>query len=141
MPEKLNESTVSVLYNIAIVFLLSGLWHGAKWTFIAWGLLHSFYLIVENLKKRILKNPVSILYPDYNGWKYNPLITRLQNSPALQMQIIDIYSTSKNSNLQVYERSDSHWNRDGAFIWLNQFNTILINHTKSNFPKASKANE
>jgi len=35
--------------NIFIVFLLSGLWHGANWTFIAWGLLHAccyiFYMI------------------------------------------------------------------------------------------------
>jgi alginate O-acetyltransferase complex protein AlgI len=31
--------------NIAIVFLLSGLWHGANWTFIVWGALHGlFYL-------------------------------------------------------------------------------------------------
>jgi alginate O-acetyltransferase complex protein AlgI len=32
--------------NIFIVFLLSGLWHGANWTFILWGALHgSYYLI------------------------------------------------------------------------------------------------
>ncbi len=29
--------------NILIVFLVSGLWHGASWTFIAWGALHGFY--------------------------------------------------------------------------------------------------
>lgn len=33
------------LRNLVIVFLLSGLWHGANWTFIAWGALHAFYLI------------------------------------------------------------------------------------------------
>ena len=26
--------------NILVVFLLSGLWHGANWTFVIWGLLH-----------------------------------------------------------------------------------------------------
>lgn len=32
--------------NVAAVFLVSGLWHGANWTFIAWGALHaSFYLL------------------------------------------------------------------------------------------------
>ena len=31
------------IFNIFIVFALSGLWHGANWTFIIWGLLHSFY--------------------------------------------------------------------------------------------------
>ncbi len=31
--------------NIFIVFLLSGFWHGANWTFIIWGALHAFYLL------------------------------------------------------------------------------------------------
>ena len=35
-------------FNILIVFLLSGIWHGANWTFAVWGLLHGFYLIAEN---------------------------------------------------------------------------------------------
>jgi len=33
-------------WNIAVVFLLSGLWHGANWTFVIWGLLHGSFLIV-----------------------------------------------------------------------------------------------
>jgi alginate O-acetyltransferase complex protein AlgI len=32
-------------FNLFIVFVISGLWHGAKWTFIIWGALHGFYLI------------------------------------------------------------------------------------------------
>jgi alginate O-acetyltransferase complex protein AlgI len=32
--------------NVAIVFGLSGLWHGAAWTFVVWGLLNGLYLIV-----------------------------------------------------------------------------------------------
>ncbi len=35
--------------NIMVVFLLSGLWHGAAWTFVFWGCLHGlFYLIGKN---------------------------------------------------------------------------------------------
>lgn len=33
-------------YNLFIVFLISGLWHGANWTFVIWGALHGTYLIV-----------------------------------------------------------------------------------------------
>ncbi|OQX04569.1 MAG: hypothetical protein BWK76_28555 [Desulfobulbaceae bacterium A2] len=33
--------------NLAIVFLLCGLWHGAGWNFVVWGLLHGFFLILE----------------------------------------------------------------------------------------------
>ena len=32
-------------YNLFIVFLISGLWHGANWTFVVWGALHGFYLV------------------------------------------------------------------------------------------------
>lgn len=32
-------------YNVFIVFLISGVWHGANWTFIIWGALHGFYQI------------------------------------------------------------------------------------------------
>lgn len=35
--------------NIVIVFLLSGFWHGANWTFFAWGALHGTYIIVGSL--------------------------------------------------------------------------------------------
>lgn len=31
--------------NILVVFLLCGLWHGANWTFVLWGLLHACYVI------------------------------------------------------------------------------------------------
>lgn len=33
--------------NVMITFLVSGIWHGANWTFIIWGVLHGFILVVE----------------------------------------------------------------------------------------------
>ena len=35
--------------NLLIVFILSGAWHGANWTFLAWGALHAVYMIAERL--------------------------------------------------------------------------------------------
>jgi alginate O-acetyltransferase complex protein AlgI len=37
------------LINIMVVFVISGLWHGANWTFAVWGLLHGMYLIIGHL--------------------------------------------------------------------------------------------
>ena len=34
-------------WNIMVTFLVSGLWHGANWTFIVWGGLHGFFQVVE----------------------------------------------------------------------------------------------
>jgi D-alanyl-lipoteichoic acid acyltransferase DltB (MBOAT superfamily) len=32
--------------NLMITFVISGLWHGANWTFVAWGFLHGLYLVI-----------------------------------------------------------------------------------------------
>ncbi len=37
------------LRNLLITFLLSGLWHGASWTFVCWGLWHGLFLCFETL--------------------------------------------------------------------------------------------
>jgi D-alanyl-lipoteichoic acid acyltransferase DltB (MBOAT superfamily) len=34
-------------FNLLVVFLVSGLWHGANWTYVIWGALHGMYLILE----------------------------------------------------------------------------------------------
>lgn len=43
--------------NLIFVFLLTGFWHGANWTFIAWGAYHGFWLIFDRIfnKKGIAK--------------------------------------------------------------------------------------
>jgi alginate O-acetyltransferase complex protein AlgI len=54
----LGGNRVSVMkwqLNTLIVFLISGLWHGANWTFVCWGLLHGVYLVIYNLTKRYSK--------------------------------------------------------------------------------------
>ncbi len=37
------------LVNLWVVFLLSGLWHGAAWTFVAWGLYHGLFIVLDKL--------------------------------------------------------------------------------------------
>jgi D-alanyl-lipoteichoic acid acyltransferase DltB (MBOAT superfamily) len=38
--------------NIFIIFLVSGIWHGANWTFIIWGIIHGIGMIIFNLWKK-----------------------------------------------------------------------------------------
>jgi alginate O-acetyltransferase complex protein AlgI len=42
-------SLVRMYFNLWIVFLLSGLWHGAAWNFIAWGAFHGLFLVADRL--------------------------------------------------------------------------------------------
>lgn len=39
--------------NLIITFLVSGLWHGAAWNYVVWGLLHGIYQVVGNLTEGI----------------------------------------------------------------------------------------
>ena len=41
--------TRTTIRNLLFVFLLTGLWHGAAWTFVLWGLFHGVLLVIERL--------------------------------------------------------------------------------------------
>lgn len=40
-------------FNILVVFMVSGLWHGASWTFVIWGLLHALARILEDVPGKL----------------------------------------------------------------------------------------
>lgn len=46
-----RKGSLRTYLNLLIVFLLCGLWHGASWTFIVWGLYHGSLQILERLTK------------------------------------------------------------------------------------------
>lgn len=48
--------------NLVLVFLLSGLWHGAKWNYIIWGAYHGIWLIIERIALRKLIEKIKYLY-------------------------------------------------------------------------------
>ncbi|MDV6235995.1 MBOAT family O-acyltransferase [Leptospira ellisii] len=51
-------STFRHIRNLLIVFGLSGIWHGANWTFVVWGLCNGVYLASETLLRRYLKSEI-----------------------------------------------------------------------------------
>jgi len=53
--------------NLVMVMFLGGLWHGAAWTFVVWGLLHGSYLVVERVLRGLF---------EHRAWA-NTLATRL----------------------------------------------------------------
>ena len=48
------ESKSRLYFNLWLVFLLSGLWHGASWNFVVWGAYHGLFLILDRLFLRSL---------------------------------------------------------------------------------------
>lgn len=49
--------------NLVVVFLTTGLWHGANLTFVIWGMWHGIFMIIERLglKKLLERNPIKLL--------------------------------------------------------------------------------
>jgi alginate O-acetyltransferase complex protein AlgI len=46
-----NRTSLSRQYlNLVLVFFLCGLWHGASWNFVIWGMFHGFFLVFERLE-------------------------------------------------------------------------------------------
>ncbi|MCF8325308.1 MAG: MBOAT family protein [Leadbetterella sp.] len=44
-------NTLRKYFNLFLIFMVSGLWHGASWNFVIWGALHGFYQIMGQLTK------------------------------------------------------------------------------------------
>jgi alginate O-acetyltransferase complex protein AlgI len=55
-------------FNIALVFVVSGAWHGAGWNFILWGAMHALFLIVARLA-------ANIRLPAFPAWLLTMLAT------------------------------------------------------------------
>ncbi len=61
-------------YNLMIVFLVSGLWHGADWTYVIWGGLHGTYLILA-----IVFAPLMVRFSGLLGLESRPRLKRALN--------------------------------------------------------------
>ena len=55
-----RRGTLRTYFNIFIVFLLSGLWHGAEWSYLIWGGLNGLYIIIENIMKKRRSRPFTV---------------------------------------------------------------------------------
>lgn len=78
--------------NLLIVFFVTGLWHGASWNFIVWGLFHGFFLLLERTKLGIWREkvwfPLQYLYTVLVvliGWVFFRLETLAQAQSFLKV--------------------------------------------------------
>jgi alginate O-acetyltransferase complex protein AlgI len=50
-----RNGVVRMYVALMLTMLIGGLWHGAAWTFVVWGMLHGFYLVMEKLLGKVIK--------------------------------------------------------------------------------------
>lgn len=61
--------TFRLYYNLFIVFMISGIWHGAGWPFVMFGLVHAIWIIVENATRKLRANiKLPALVNSIGGW-------------------------------------------------------------------------
>lgn len=93
-----RRSTGRVLLNIAMVWTLTGLWHGASWNFVCWGVYYAVILILEKtfLSKCLEKLP-SLLQRAYTlalvvfGW----VLFALEDAEQLKTYIIALFGEGR----------------------------------------------
>lgn len=68
----------NVYVNLAIVFLATGIWHGAAWGFLLWGIWHGVFILMERfLEKKGLTGKKTGFLPSFLGWLYTMLVVVL----------------------------------------------------------------
>ena len=72
--------------NLVTVFTLCGLWHGANWTFVVWGLYHGLFLVIERLS--VWKKIQKVLYRNAGVYETAPWVTWMGAFYALPVVLI-----------------------------------------------------
>ncbi len=70
-----KKGKARTILNTLIVFFLSGLWHGAAWTYVAWGTMQGLLVVWDNLgiigiKGSVEKRPARFHIPRWLGWLF-----------------------------------------------------------------------
>lgn len=92
------ENQDLMVKNTFIVWLLTGIWHGASWTFIAWGLFHFIFLILERMigfEKLNIPDAIKRSYTIFVvliGW----VLFKSESIYQLREMIMDMFMLNKN---------------------------------------------
>jgi alginate O-acetyltransferase complex protein AlgI len=123
------------MFNVFFVFLISGLWHGANWTFIVWGALHGIYLIIE-----ILADKIGFVWPlpKITKWLFNFILVTITwiffraSSIDNAMQILQNIFTLKPGALFIGNASFLVYSiLLIAFLMVADYNSMYLNNKYS----------
>ena len=93
-----QSSSAKVRANLLITFLLSGLWHGANWTYVVWGLLNGLYLIVE---RTTAAKRFGIFLDQFTGHKFAELLRGTTGFFGISLSWIFFRSASLTQAAQI----------------------------------------
>jgi alginate O-acetyltransferase complex protein AlgI len=91
-----------VCFNLAVVFLVSGVWHGANWTFIVWGALHALFIVTEVLTEEPRKRLRAAMGP--TGQKVMGFVAWLVTFNVVSLAWVFFRATSMGDAMLVLRR-------------------------------------
>ncbi len=90
--------------NLLAVFLLTGFWHGATWSFVFWGVFHGTFLIIERLGLGKLLDRM----PRIVGWLYTIIVVmvawvffRIENFTEATQYAVKMFSFSEQGGVNI----------------------------------------
>ncbi|MFT6746828.1 MAG: alginate O-acetyltransferase complex protein AlgI [Glaciecola sp.] len=96
-----KQNKLKWVFAVLVVFVVSGIWHGASWTFLIWGGLHGLFTLIEKLLKPDVKGafmkPLKVLFT----FLIVTLLWILFRSPDLNTAKTFYYSLLTNWNLEI----------------------------------------
>ena len=75
------------ILNVFIVYMLCGLWHGANWTFVLWGLFAGLIMVIEGL----IKNPIRNFAKKHNINCHRPWINVIRRTLVFSILIFSAF--------------------------------------------------
>ena len=96
-------------FNLLVVFILCGFWHGASWNFLIWGLYHGFFLVIERIglsrlleKTNIIIRHIYCLIVVMFGWVFFRSDTLTQSISYIKAMLGLGIGTGIQYNLPMY---------------------------------------
>ncbi len=114
--------------NILIVFGVSGLWHGASWNFIVWGLLHAIYQIIGDIKQYLIFTPPHSKFTIFESKLFKCSIVRMTGTFLLvDFAWIFFASSSLRSAVSILAQMFRKFSTVGIYsIGLSKGNWIVL---------------
>ena len=113
-------------FNLFVVFMVSGLWHGSAWNYVIWGALHGVYLIFGQITSGIQKKIFALVPSKWLSDRIQQLITILLISFAWIFFRANSMSKIKYIILNIFKKSSMSFREIIDTIGLNECVLIII---------------
>ncbi len=127
------SSNLRLYFNLWVVFLLSGLWHGASWNFVLWGAYHGFFLVLDRIGLvRILNSLGSVISNTVTffivvvGWT----IFRIEDFDNLKVALYSMFSFDFG---QITVADAEYWTVLAVAVFLSFMTAFKVGRKIENF--------